>query len=140
MRRYENVFIARQDLAQPQVEALVAEFAEVITGLGGTVVRREYCGLRSLAYKIRNNRKGHYCLLHIEASHEVLKEMERRMRLSEEVLRFMSVVVKDFDEGTCPLVYIRSPREREDTDGEFRSFKKEEKEREGRPVEEVING
>ncbi|MDR0407149.1 MAG: 30S ribosomal protein S6 [Holosporales bacterium] len=135
MRRYENVFIARQELAQPQIETLMASFAEIVTGLGGTIARCEYCGLRSLAYKIRNNRKGHYCLLHIEASHEVVKEMERRMRLSEEVLRFMSVVVKTFEDGHCPLTYTRSFREKEDMDKGFQHIEKEIN-----SAEEVVNG
>jgi small subunit ribosomal protein S6 len=128
MRRYESVFIARQDLTPPQVEALMGEFSSVVAGLGGSVSRQEYCGLRSLAYKIRNDRKGHYCMLHVEASHETLKEMERRMRLSEEVLRFMSVAVRVFDEGPCPLAYVKSYREKEETDFQRPDFDRFDKE------------
>ncbi|MDR2416978.1 MAG: 30S ribosomal protein S6 [Holosporales bacterium] len=135
MRRYENVFIARQDLTPPQVEALMAEFVDVVKDLGGVVARYEYCGLRSLAYRIRNNRKGHYCLLHVEASHETLKQMERRMRLSEEVLRFMSIAVNAFDEGPCPLAYTRSFREKDEGDSAFlRSSKEDTDAKEEEPV------
>lgn len=123
------MFVARQEMEPPQVEALLGKFSELVTSLGGTVACQEYCGLRNLAYKIRNNRKGHYCLLHVEVSHQVLKEMERRMRLSEDVLRFMSVSVDAFDEGPCPLTVVRREKEEESEDLKAQSKGKEEGEK-----------
>ena len=81
MPYYECVFITRQDIAAPQVEALTDHFAKVIEENGGTVPKREYWGLRSLAYRIRKNRKGHYMLLNIDAPPAAVLEMERQMRL-----------------------------------------------------------
>ena len=79
MALYENVFIARQDVPATQVETLTNEFAELVTGLGGTVSKKEYWGLRSLTYRIKKNRKGHYTLLNIDAPSAAVKEMERTM-------------------------------------------------------------
>src|SRR5882724_11939348 len=87
MALYENVFIARQDVPTTQVETLTTQFAELVTGLGGTVSKKEYWGLRSLTYRIKKNRKGHYTLLNIDAPSAAVKEMERTMSINEDMIR-----------------------------------------------------
>jgi len=112
MALYENVFIARQDVATTQVEALTTQFAELVTSLGGTVSKKEYWGLRSLTYRIKKNRKGHYSLLAIDAKPEAVKEMERQLSLNEDVLRYMTVRVEELDLELSPVL-ARRDRERE---------------------------
>lgn len=109
---YENVFIARQDVSAQQVEAMRDAFANIITERGGKVGRTEYWGLRSLAYRIKKNRKGHYVLMNIEASPEAVAEMERNMRINEDVIRFMTVRVEQPEEGPSAMMQSRA-RERE---------------------------
>ena len=77
MRFYESVFIARQDITTAQVETMADEFAEIITSAGGSIKKREYWGLRALAYRIKKNRKGHYIMLNMETGPEALGEYER---------------------------------------------------------------
>src|SRR5690606_40424594 len=84
MAFYENVFIARQDLSTAQVEALVAQFSEIITSQGGTVGKTEQWGLRNLTYRIKKNKKGHYVLMNITASGAAIAELERNMRIHED--------------------------------------------------------
>jgi small subunit ribosomal protein S6 len=109
MRNYETLFICRQDISATQVEGLADKFQEVITNANGTMGRRENWGLKTLAYRIKKNRKGHMVLFNYSASHEAIVEMERRMTLSDDVIRYMttqtevletedSVAVKGSDE------------------------------------------
>jgi small subunit ribosomal protein S6 len=107
---YENVFIARQDASPTQVEALTEGFATVIAENGGTVGKREYWGLRSLAYRIKKNRKGHYTLLNIDAPATAVNEMERLMRINEDVLRYLTVRVEALEEGPSPMMRSRDER------------------------------
>ena len=93
MPLYEHVFLTRQDVSTQQVEALTAEFSSIITDGGGTISKSEYWGVKSLAYKIKKNRKAHYTLLNIEAAHDAVAEMERRMGLSTDIIRFMTLKV-----------------------------------------------
>ena len=93
MALFECVFIARQDISPIQVEALAEQFEKIITSDGGSISKREIWGLRSLAYKIKKNRKGHYVLLNIDSQATALHEMERQMRIHEDVLRYMTVSV-----------------------------------------------
>ena len=95
MALYENVFIARQDVPTTQVETLTNQFAELVTGMGGTVSKKEYWGLRSLTYRIKKNRKGHYTLLNIDAPSAAVKEMERTMSINEDIIRFLTVRVDE---------------------------------------------
>jgi small subunit ribosomal protein S6 len=108
---YESVFIARQDIAAPQAEALADTFTSIIDAQGGKVTKRENWGLRNLAYKIKKNRKGHYVLLNIDGPPAAISEMERNMRIHEDVLRYMTVRVEELEEG--PSAVVRS-RGRED--------------------------
>ncbi len=107
MALYENVFIARQDVPQTQVEALTAQFADIVTGLGGTVSKKEYWGLRSLTYRIKKNRKGHYTLLNIDAPSAAVKEMERTMSINEDIIRFLTVRVDALEEAPSAIM-VRS--------------------------------
>ncbi len=97
MPLYEHVFLARQDVSQQQVETMTKEYTDVVTELGGKVTKTEYWGLKSLAYKIKKSRKAHYSLLNIDAPSAAIVEMERRMSLSTDVLRFMTVRVEEHE-------------------------------------------
>jgi small subunit ribosomal protein S6 len=101
---YENVYIARQDASPAQVEALTESFATVIAEQGGSVGKREYWGLRSLAYRIKKNRKGHYTLMNIDAPAPAVAEMERLMRINEDVIRYLTVRVEELEEGPSAMV------------------------------------
>jgi len=111
---YENVFIARQDVTTAQVEALTELFAGIITAQGGNVTKREYWGLKSLSYRVRKNRKGHYTLLNIDAPAAAVIEMERNMRLHEDVLRQLTVKVEELEEGPSAMMQSKGGRDRDD--------------------------
>ena len=111
MPLYENVFIIRQDVPASQVDVLTAEFAAIIDENGGRVEKKEFWGLRTLAYRIKKNRKGHYVLLNIDAPAPALAEMERVMRLSEDVLRYMTIKVDAFQEGPSAILQQKNERE-----------------------------
>ena len=108
MALYENVFIARQDVPTTQVEALTNQFAELVTGMGGTVSKKEYWGLRSLTYRIKKNRKGHYMLLGLDAKPAFVTEMERQLRLNEDILRFMTIHVEAIEEAQSAILSRKS--------------------------------
>ena len=110
MPLYESVFIARQDISSAQAEQLTTEFSEIITNMGGEIKNTEFWGLRSLSYKIKKNRKGHYVLLHIEAPSEAITEMERLMRLNEDVLRYISLRLEEIPEGPSAIVLAKTER------------------------------
>ena len=96
MALYESVIIGRQDLTLGQFEALIEEFTSVIKSQEGDVKKREYWGLRNLAYKINKNRKGHYTLLNIDAPTSAISEFERLMGLHEDIVRFLTIKI-DFN-------------------------------------------
>ena len=104
MPNYESVFIARQDISAAQVDGLTEAFEKVITDAGGSVAKRENWGLRTMAYKIKKNRKGHYVLLNFDAPAPALHEMERQMRINEDVLRYMTVRIEEFEEGPSAIM------------------------------------
>ena len=110
MRLYESVFIARQDITYAQVEAMADEFAEIITSAGGSIKKREYWGLRSLAYRIKKNRKGHYVMFNLETGPEALREYERIMGLSEDVLRFLNLNIEEVEEGPSIMMQAKTER------------------------------
>ena len=107
MPLYENVFIARQEVSSEQVQEIIKDFSNTISENGGTVQKVEYWGLRTLAYPIRKNRKGHYALMHIDAPVGAMAEMERQMRLHEDVFRFLNTRVEAFDPEPSPLMSQR---------------------------------
>jgi small subunit ribosomal protein S6 len=125
MALYEHVFLARQDLAQAQVDALAENATKIINDNNGRVVKTESWGLRSLAYKIAKNRKAHYVMLEIDAPGDVVAELERQTQINEDVIRYMTVKVEAHEEG--PSVMMR----KSDRDRERRSDR--EGGREGRP-------
>ena len=94
MALYEHVFMARQDISQSQMEGLIKEYADVITEGGGKVGKVEYWGVKNLAYKIKKNRKAHYALMNLDAPPAAVSEMERRMGISTDVIRFMTIKVE----------------------------------------------
>src|SRR5262245_14021852 len=116
MPLYESVFIARQDVAQTQVDSLGEQFTKIVEGLNGKVTKKEYWGLRNLAYRIKKNRKGHYVLFNIDAPPAALAEMERNMRLNEDVLRYLTVRVEELEEGPSAMLQSRH-RDRDGRDG-----------------------
>ncbi len=97
MSNYESVLIARQDLGASQVNDLVSNLSDVIKKQGGEVVKVDNWGLKNLAYRIKKNRKGHYVLLNIVAPAQAIQEYERLMRLNEDVIRYMTVKVDEFN-------------------------------------------
>ena len=101
---YESVFIARQDISAAQAEGLTETFSQIISSNGGNVVSSESWGLRSIAYRIKKNRKGHYVLMNIDAPAPALHEMERQMRIHEDVLRYMTIRVDGFEEGPSAML------------------------------------
>lgn len=111
MPLYESVFIARQDIPAQEVEALTERFQGIVSELGGEIARREYWGLKSLAYRIKKNRKGHYTMLQMDAPAAAIQEMERNMRISEDVLRYMTVRIDAIDEEPSAMMQTRSARE-----------------------------
>ena len=115
MALYENVFIARQDVPATQVEALTTQFSELVTGLGGTVSKKEYWGLRSLTFRIKKNRKGHYTLLNIDAPPAAVKELERTMSINEDIIRYLTVRVDELEEG--PSAVMQRSSEKSDRPG-----------------------
>ncbi len=110
MSFYENVFIARQDLSPTQVDTLADTFAAIVTEKGGTVKKRESWGLRNLSFRIRKNRKGHYILFNLDAPPAAIVEMERNMRLNEDVIRFLTVRVDELEEGPSAVLQKREDR------------------------------
>jgi len=109
---YENVFIVRQDVSGQQVEELATRFSEVLQGGGGRVERTEFWGLRTMSFRIKKNRKGHYVMLNIDAPAPAIQEMERNMRLNEDVIRYMTLRVDELDEGPSAMMKNRSDRPR----------------------------
>ncbi len=113
---YENVFIARQDISSNQVEALGETFANIISANGGQVTKREFWGLKNLSYRVKKNRKGHYVLFNIDAPAAAVHEMERNMRINEDVLRYLTIRVEELEEGPSAMLQSRH-RDRDERDG-----------------------
>lgn len=133
MPYYENVFIARQDISAPQVEALADSFASLIAEQGGKIEKREYWGLRNLAYRMKKNRKGHYMLFNIEAPPTAISELERNMRINEDVLRYLTIRVEAFETGPSAMLQNRNrdDRDRDRDRGPRRSYSEREPREEG---------
>ncbi|MDJ0930841.1 30S ribosomal protein S6 [Breoghania sp.] len=112
MALYEHVFLARQDISAQQVEQLVEQFKTIITDGGGTVGKVENWGLRTLAYRVHKNRKAHYTLMNIEAPYPAVVEMERQMRLHEDVLRFLTLKVDKHEEEQSAMMQKRDRDDR----------------------------
>ncbi|MEM1275164.1 MAG: 30S ribosomal protein S6 [Pseudomonadota bacterium] len=111
MPLYEHVMIARQDLSNAQAEGLIEQFGQVLTDNGGTVIGTEYWGLRTLAYKINKNRKGHYGFFRTDSPSGAVQEMERLMGLHEDIMRVMTIKVDAHDEGPSAVVLAKNSRD-----------------------------
>jgi small subunit ribosomal protein S6 len=110
MALYESVIIGRQDLTNTQFETLINEFITVIQSHKGDVKKTEYWGVRNLAYKINKNRKGHYCMLNIDAHPETIIEYERLLGLHEDIVRFLTIRINKIDDNPSPLMSNKTDR------------------------------
>jgi small subunit ribosomal protein S6 len=129
MPHYEHIFMVRQDASNAQVEELTEHYKSVIADHGGSIGKVEYWGVKSLAYRIRKNRKAHYTLMNMTAPPAALAEMERQMSINEEVVRFLTLRMDELDEE--PSVMVR-PARRDDR----RDDRPERRDREDRPRED----
>lgn len=121
MPLYEHVFLARQDISQAQVEALTKEFSQVIEEGGGKIAKSEYWGVKTIAFKIKKNRKAHYSLLNIDAPPAAIAEMERRMGISSDIIRFLTVRVEEHEAE--PSVQMRKSDRDDRRDGDRGGFR-----------------
>ena len=112
MATYECVYIARQELTAAQTEQLSTDLTKIVSSNNGEIKNQEYWGLRNLAYKIRKNRKGHYTMFHIEAPSSTIQELERNMRLNEDILRYLTVKIDKLPEGPSVMMNARPDRPR----------------------------
>ncbi|MCY3879539.1 MAG: 30S ribosomal protein S6 [Rhodobacteraceae bacterium] len=104
---YEHTMIARQDLSHAQADELSDHFVGILTENGGTFVSKEHWGLQKMAYKIKKNRKGHYIFLKTDSPPEAVKEMERLMRIHEDILRVLTIRVKEHSDKPSPMIQKR---------------------------------
>ena len=112
MSLYEHVYLARQDASAQQVEELTAHLKTVAEGLGGSVAKTEYWGVKSLSYRLRKNRKAHFTLMNINAPAAAINEIERLERLNEDVLRYLTIRVDEHEEGPSAMMR-RAERDRD---------------------------
>lgn len=115
MALYEHIFMARQDLSTQQVDSLIQQYKGVVEAEGGSVGRVENLGLKTLAYRIQKNRKAHYVMLNLDAPASAITELERQLRINEDILRFLTVRVEEHEEG--PSVFL-SKKDRDDSNHE----------------------
>jgi small subunit ribosomal protein S6 len=127
MPLYEHVFISRQDLSSVQAEGLIEHFSTVLADNGGKVVENEYWGVKTMAYKINKNRKGHYAFLKSDAPSAAVQEMERLMRLHDDVMRILTIKVDKHGDG--PSVQMQKRDDRDGDRGDRPSFGGERRER-----------
>lgn len=114
MAFYECVFIARQDISADQVNSLTEQMEKVLGEGGGKVEKKENWGLRTLTYRINKNRKGHYVLMNLDAPAAAVHEMERQMRLNEDILRYMTIRVDELEEGPSAILQNKDRNEKGD--------------------------
>jgi small subunit ribosomal protein S6 len=114
MALYEHVYLARQDVTAQQVETLTDQMKSVIQAGGGTVAKVEYWGVKSLAYRIKKNRKAHFTLMNISAPAAAVAEMERQLGLNEDVLRVLTIRVDELEEGQSAMLRKREESDRDD--------------------------
>ena len=114
MALYEHVFLARQDVTAQQVETLTEQLKGIITAGGGKIAKSEYWGIKSLAYRVKKNRRAHFTLLNIDAPAAAVAEMERQMRINEDVIRLLTVRVDEHEEGPSAMLRKREDSDRDD--------------------------
>ena len=118
---YEHVYMARQDASAQQVEELTAQLKGVVEGLGGSIKKTEYWGVKSLSYRLRKNRKAHFTLLDIDAPPPAINEIERLERLNEDVLRYLTIRVEEHEQGPSAMMRrAERDRDRDDRRGDRR--------------------
>ncbi len=108
MAFYESTFIIRQDVSSADVDRITEEYVKIITDFGGNLIKNEYWGLRTLAYEISKNKKGHYVMLGLEASADAIRELERKMKLNEDVIRFVTINVKEIEKEPSAILKGKS--------------------------------
>jgi small subunit ribosomal protein S6 len=119
MPLYEHVYLARQDASTQQVEELTTQLKGVIEGLGGTISKNEYWGVKSLSYRLRKNRKAHFTLLNVNGPPAAINEIERLERLNEDVLRYLTIRVEEHEEGPSAMMRrVERDRDRDDRRGD----------------------
>src|SRR5258708_25252349 len=134
MAFYESVFIARQDISTTQVDALTELLTGIVTQNGGQVTKKEYWGLKSLSYRIKKNRKGHYVLFQLDAPSVAVTELERNMRINEDVLRYLTVRLEEQEPGPSVMIQARNERgDRGDRDRGDRDRGGRRRDRDDRP-------
>ena len=111
MPYYESVFITRQDISPQQVDGMTERFTTILKENGGDVGKTEYWGLRNLAYRIKKNRKGHYVLMNIDAPSDAIIEMERNMRLDEDLIRVLTIKVDELEETPSIMMQAKQSRD-----------------------------
>lgn len=111
MALYEHVLIARPDISPAQVESLMEELSGFLDKQGAKVSKSEYWGLRNLSYQINKQRKGHYSLFNIDGPAEAIHELERQHRLSDDIMRYMTIKVEELDEGPSPMMSRKNRRD-----------------------------
>ena len=126
MALYEHVYLARQDVSAQQVETMTEQFKTIIESMGGKVAKVEYWGVKSLAYRINKNRKAHFSLINLDAPAAAVAEMERQMRINENVLRFMTIRMEALEDGPSAMM-----RKRDDDDRGPRRWREDGRERRG---------
>lgn len=119
MALYEHVFLARQDVSSQQVEALVEQYRQIIEDAGGKVTKVEPWGLKTLTYRIEKNRKAHFTLMNIDAPPAALAEVERQERISEDVIRFMTIRMDELEEGPSAMLRKSDRDDRDSRGGRF---------------------
>ena len=116
MALYEHVFISRQDLTSLQTEDLIKQYSDILKDNGGKVIGHEYWGLKTLAYKINKNRKGHYSLIKSDSPPSAAQEMERLMKLNEDIMRVLTIKVQKHEDGPSIMMRTKSKNEEYSTD------------------------
>ena len=112
MAFYEHVLIARPDISPQQVDTLIEDITKTVKELGGQTGKTEYWGLRNLTYRIRKNRKGHYAMVNLDCPPAAVHELERRLKINEDVMRFKTIRVEELDEEPSPILARRDRDER----------------------------
>ena len=108
MSLYESVFIMRQDVSSQDINAITKAFVTIVEEMGGVLVKKEYWGLRTLAYVIKKNKRGHYMMLGFKAEHDAMKELERHYKMNEDIIKFVTFRVDKIDDGPSPMMQAPS--------------------------------
>ncbi|MDB5570333.1 MAG: ribosomal protein [Hyphomicrobiales bacterium] len=132
MALYEHIYLARQDVTAQQVETMTEQFKGVIEAGGGKIGKIEYWGVKTLAYRIKKNRKAHFTLINIDAPPAAITEMERQMGINEDILRFMTIRMEELEEGPSAMMRKREDSDRDDR-GERRGPRGDRGDRPDRP-------